>query len=229
MSDMYADDLDYGDEDREAVGGALVAAISILSAILVLAGLFYATGAGTRHKAALALNNCEPSLSPSGLPCNTQAMVIGQYEAIVNPAIKELTADTAAYRTNEKRHLAAAEAALMSEVAAEQAMDNGLNTAAYSSQNYATAIGLITTSADAGTPTPSAAILLTPQGTVVANALIKANQALITLTTQQAHSKTLTQLQSFNARAATDGAAVQAQMKLLSSTLKEPITASQEP
>ena len=68
MSETYADDY-----ERETVGGFIVVAISILSAILVLAGLFYATGAHARNKTALALNDCEPSLSPSGLPCNTQA------------------------------------------------------------------------------------------------------------------------------------------------------------
>jgi len=59
----------YADYEREPVGGFIVVAISILSAILVLAGLFYATGARARNKTALALNDCVPSLSPSGLPC----------------------------------------------------------------------------------------------------------------------------------------------------------------
>jgi hypothetical protein len=224
MSETYVNDY-----EPETVGGFLVVAISILAGILVLAGLFYAAGAGARHKTALALNHCEPSLSPSGLPCNTQQMVIGQYEAIVNPAIKQLTADTAAYRTNEKRHLAAAEAALMSEVATEQALDSSLTAAAYTSQNYARALGLITAAADAGSNTPPAAILLTPQATVIAHAVVRANQALATLTAEQARSKSLTQLRSFNSRAAADGAAVQAEMKLLSKDLAAPITAVQEP
>ena len=81
MSETYADDY-----EPETVGGFLVVAISILSGILVLAGLLYATGTGARHKTALAVNNCEPSMSPSGLPCNTQQMVIGEYNGIVNPA-----------------------------------------------------------------------------------------------------------------------------------------------
>ena len=229
MSDTYADYADYGDEDRETTGGILVAAISILCGILVLAGLFYATGAAARHKAALALNDCEPSLSPSGLPCNTQQMVIGQYNAIVNPAVTQLTADSAAYRTNETLHLAAAKAALMSEVATEQTVDNSLVAAAYTGQNYARAISLITTAADDGDPTPAAAILLTPQATVVASALVRANQTLAALTTEQARSKTLAQLRSFNARAAADGIAVENDMKLLSTTLAAPITAAQEP
>lgn len=224
MSETYADDY-----EREPVGGFIVVAISILSAILVLAGLFYATGARARNKTALALNDCVPSQSPSGLPCNTQAMVLSQFQGIVTPAGKQLNADMVAYRANEKRHLAAAEASLTSEVATEQALDNSLTAAAYTGQNYARALGLITIAADGGTPTPSAAILLTPQATVVANALVRANQTLATLTTEQARSKSLTQLRSFNTRAAADGAAVQTEMKLLSKTLAAPITAAQEP
>lgn len=222
MSETYA-------EQETAVGGVLIAAISILAGILLLAGLFYAAGAGGRHKAALALNNCEPSLSPSGLPCNTQQMVVGQYNAMVNPVVTQLTGDTAAYRANERTHLAAAEAALMSEVAAEQTLDNSLTNAAYTPQNYARALGLITTAADAGTPTPPAAILLTPQATVIARALVRDNQALAALTTEQARSKSLAQLRSFNARAGADGVTVQNEMKLLRDALTTPIAAAQEP
>ena len=224
MSEIYSDDY-----ERETVGGFLVVAISILSAILVLAGLFYATGASARHKTALAVNNCEPSMSPSGIPCNTQQMVIGEYNGIVNPASKLLAADMAAYNVNEKRHLAAAEAALASEVATERALDNSLAAVAYTPQNYANAIELITTAFDSGSSTPGAAILLTPQATVIANAAVRDNQALATLTAEQARSTSLTRLRSFNTRVAADTAAVQAEMKLIGKTLATPITAAQEP
>lgn len=224
MSETYADDY-----ERETVGGFLVVAISILSGILVLAGLFYAVGTGARHKTALAVNNCEPSMSPSGIPCNTQQMVISEFNGIVNPAGKLLAADMAAYNVNERRHLAAAEAALTSEVAAERALDNSLAAVAYTPQNYANAINLITINFDAGTPTPSAAILLTPQATVIAYAAMRDNQALATLTAQQARSTSLTQLRSFNTRVEADTAAVQAEMKLIGKTLATPITAAQEP
>jgi hypothetical protein len=224
MSETYADDY-----EREPVGGFIVVAISILSAILVLAGLFYATGAHARTKSALAVNNCEPSMSPSGLPCNSQQMVIGEYNGIVNPASKLLATDMAAYSVNERRHLAAAEAALTSEVATEQALDKSLAAIAYTSQNYANAINLITIAFDSGGSTPGAAILLTPQATVIANAAIRDNQALATLTTEQARSKSLTQLRSFNTRVEADTTAVQAEMKLIGKTLATPITADQEP
>jgi hypothetical protein len=225
MSETYAD---YG-EEQGTLGGVLLAAISILAGILVLAGLFYATGTSARHRTALAVNNCEPSMSPSGIPCNTQQMVISEYNGIVNPASKLLAADMAAYNVNEGHHLAAAEAALNSEVAAEQALDNSLAAVAYTPQNYGNAITLITVAFDQGVPTPGAAILLTPQATAIANAAIRDNQALATLTAKQARSTSLTQLQSFNTRVEADTATVQAEMKLIGKTLAGPITAAQEP
>jgi hypothetical protein len=224
MSETYSDDY-----ERETVGGFLIVAISILSGILVLAGLLYAAGTGARHKTALAVNNCEPSMSPSGIPCNTEQMVISEFNGIVNPASKLLAADMAAYRTNEGHHLAAAEAALTSEVAAERALDNSLAAVAYTPQNYANAIVLITNAFDSGGSTPGAAILLTPQATVIANAAVRDNQALATLTAQQAQSTSLTQIRSFNTRVEADTAAVQAEMKLIGKTLAAPITAAQEP
>lgn len=224
MSETYADDY-----DRETAGGVLVVAISVLATILVLAGLYYAIGTSARHKTALAVNNCEPSMSPSGLPCNTQAMVISEFNGIVNPASKLLAADMVAYSTNEGRHLAAAEAALTSEVATERALNNSLTAVAYTSQNYGNAINLITIAFDSGASTPGAAILLTPQATAIANAAIRDNQALATLTAQQAQSTSLTQLRSFNTRVAADTVAVEAEMKLIGKTLATPITAAQEP
>jgi hypothetical protein len=224
MSETYADDY-----EPQTVGGFLVVAISILAGILVLAGLFYAVGTGSRHKTALALNNCEPSQSKDGLPCTTQQMVISQYEGIVNPASKQLAADAAAYTVNESRHLAAAEAALTSAAAAEQSLDNSLAAMEFTPQNSASALAQITTAADNGNPTPSTAILLTPQTTVIANALIQDNQAFAKLLTEQARSASLTQLQSFNPRADAASAAAQTEMKLLSKALTAPITAAQEP
>jgi hypothetical protein len=224
MSETYADDY-----EPETVGGFLVVAISILAGILVLAGLFYATGAHARNRAALALNSCEPSLSPSGLPCNTQQMVVAQYEGIVTPVGKQLNAEMIDYQTNEGRHLAAAEAALTSEVATEQAFDNSLAVAAYTSQNYAAALSQITTAADDGASTPSTAILLTPQTTVMANALVRDNQALAKLTTEQAKSTSLTQLRSFNSRVAAANAVVLNEINAIHKVLVAPITANQEP
>jgi hypothetical protein len=224
MSETYAEDY-----DPQTAGGFLVVAISILAGILVLAGLFYAVGTGARHKTALAVNNCEPNQSKDGLPCTTQQMVISQYEAIVNPANKQLTADAAAYTVNEGRHLAAAEAALTSAVATEQTLDNGLAAMAYTPQNAANALSQITIAADAGSPTPSTAILLTPQTTVIANALIQADQTFAKLLAEQARSSSLTQLRSFNARADAASAAVQTEMKVLRQALAAPITAAQEP
>ena len=156
-------------------------------------------------------------------------MVIGEYNGIVNPASKLLDADMAAYNANERRHLAAAEAALTSEVATEQALDNSLAAVAYTPQNYANAINLITIAFDTGANTPGAAILLSPQATAVANAAMRDNQALATLTAEQARSTSLTELRSFNARVGAATATVEAEMKLIGKTLAAPITAAQEP
>jgi hypothetical protein len=224
MSETYADDY-----QPETTGGFLVVAISVLAGILVLAGLFYATGAHARNRAALALNDCEPSLSPSGLPCNTQQMVIAQFQGIVTPVGEQLNADMVAYRVNERNHLAAAEAALTSEVATEQALDNSLAAVAYTSQNYATALSQITQSADNGVNTPSTAILLTPKTTVMADALMRDNQALAKLTAEQAKSTSLTQLRSFDSRVAAANTVVLNEINAIHKALAAPIMASQEP
>jgi hypothetical protein len=230
MSATYAEDT-YAEDgyEQERAGGVLLAAISILAGILVLLGLIYATGDHARNKTALALNDCVPSLSKSGLPCNTQAMVLSQFQGIVTPAGKQLAADMVAYRANEGHNLAAAEAALTSEVATERALDNSLAAVAYTPQNYANAITLITIAADHGTNTPSAAILLTPQTTAMADALIRVNQALATLTAKQAKSATLTQLQSFNTRIDATNATVLADINAIHKILEIPPTAAQEP
>jgi hypothetical protein len=225
MSETYADD----DYEPETLGGFIVVAISILSAILVLAGLFYWTGAHARTQNALALNNCEPSQSPSGLPCNTQQMVVGEFNGIVNPAGKLLAGEMAAYKVNEAHHLGAAESDLTSEVATERSLDSSLTAIEYSAQNYGNAINLITIAFDTGANTPGAAILLTPQATSIAARAIRDNQALATLTAEQAQSTSLDKLRSFNARVGADTATVEAEMKLIGKTLAAPITAAQEP
>jgi hypothetical protein len=221
MSQTYAD---YGEarERQERLGGVLLVAIAILAGILVLAGLIYATGTNARHKAAVLAAGCEPSLFIAALPCTTQQMVISKYEAIVTPASKQLTADTAAYRASESRNLVAAEAALTSAVATEQALDNSLAAATFTPQNRARALSLITGAEMIGGSVPSAAVTFTPQVTVIADALVRANQALAKLTAEQARSSTLPQLQSFDQRAQVASAAVQTEMKLILKALHSP-------
>jgi hypothetical protein len=195
MSETYAAG---GQEDT--AGGVILVAISILSAVLVIAGLAYATGTGARHKAALAAAECEPNLSPSGLQCTTVPMLTSDYTAIMNPAMQQLNTDAAAYTASQRRHLAPAESALTAIVAAEHALDTRL----------------------ASFPFP-------PAVAPAAKALIQANQALATLTAQQARSSSLTQLQSFNRRVDAASAAVQTDMTLVRKALAVPPTATQEP
>jgi hypothetical protein len=224
MSQTY---VDYA-EEQERFGGILLAAIAILAGILVLAGLIYATGTSARHKAAVVAAGCEPSLFISGLPCTTQQMVIAQYQGIVNPAIKQLTADTAAYQASERHKLVAAEGALTAEVATEQALDNSLAAMAFTPANRARALALITSAASNGnTPIPSAAVTFTPQVTGIADALVRDNQALTRLTAEQARSSSLTQLLSFNARVDAADATVQTEMKLVLRAIEMPLTANQ--
>jgi hypothetical protein len=218
--DEYADDGDV----QSRAGGVLLVAISLLSACLVLAGLVYATGTAARHKAGVLAGGCEPTLYFMRLPCITQPMVISKYDGIVNPAIKQLTADTAAYRANEGHRLVAAEAALTAEIATEQTLDNGLATMAFTPQNRARALSLITIASSTGIQTPpSASITFTPKMTVVANALIRANQALAELTAEQARSTSLTQLQALNPRVAAAGVTVQTDMTLLRKAVAAPL------
>jgi hypothetical protein len=211
MSQTYA----TGSRDDSATGRFIVVTVSFLSALLVLLALIYATGMNARHKAGMVEGDCVPSLFISGLPCTTEQMLLSQYDAIVTPATRQLTTDTAAYTDSENRSLTAAEAVLTAEVATEQGLGNNLAAARYTTQNRATSVALITTAFDSGSSIPSAAILFSPQMTPAVNALVQANQTLITLTVEQARASSLTRMRSFNAQVEADGAADQAEMRLL--------------
>jgi hypothetical protein len=213
----------YARGGMERAGGVILVAISCLASVLVIAGLAYATGTSGRHSAAVAAAGCEPSLYISSLPsCTTQQMLISQYEAIVPPASKQLNSDMAAYHANERHNLVAAEAALTAEVATEQALGNSLAAVTFTPQNRARALALITNAASNGTPVPSAAVTFTPQITVIADALVQADQVLAKLTAEQARSATLSQLWSFNYRVQVADAGVQTEMKLILRALHSP-------
>jgi hypothetical protein len=220
MSETYG----RGGQEDSRTGIVILTVAGFVAAVLVIAGLIYAMGTSARHKAAVIAAGCEPSLFISGLPCTTQQMVISQYQAIVTPASKQLTADMAAYRASEGHNLVAAQAALTAEVATEQAVDTSLAAVMFTPQNRARALALITSAASNGnTPVPSAAVTFTPQITVIADALVRANQALAKLTAQEARSSTLTQLRSFNPRVDVAAAAVQTDMKLMIKALHAPL------
>jgi hypothetical protein len=196
VSDTYP----RGGQEQTTAGGVILVAVSILAAVLVIAGLIYATGTSERHKGALAAAGCEPNLSPSGLPCTTAQMLASRYMTIAAPAIQQVNADMAAYTANERHHLAAAEAALTAEATSENTFDTSL----------------------ARFPFPPA---IAP----VAKALIQAGQARAKLAAKQARSPSLTRLRSFNERVKVASAAVQAEMKLIRKDLDSRPTASQEP
>jgi hypothetical protein len=219
MSAAYA----TASQDDTAAGKFILIAASSLSAILVIAGLIYATGASARHAAAVVAAGCVPSLYISSLPCTTTQMLLSQYAAIVPPASKQMNADVVAYTANEGDNLAAAEAALTAEVGTEQALDNSLAAVTFTPQNRATTLGLLTSAASNGTAVPMAAVTFTPQITVVADALVQADQALVKLTAGQAKSSSLGRLRSFNGRVKVANASVAKEMKLLHTAVESAV------
>jgi hypothetical protein len=189
MSETYA----RGGREQMTAGGVVITVTSVLAAVLVLAGLIYATGASARNKAALAAASCEPNLSPSGLQCTTVQMLASQYMAMLNPASQQLSTDAAAYIASEGSNLAAAEAALTAEVASERAFDRSL-----------------------------ASMTFPPTITPIAKALVRANQARAALTAEQARSSSLAQMRSFNSRAQVATDAVETEMNLIHKALASP-------
>jgi hypothetical protein len=189
-----------GGYDQMRADTVIVVAVSVLAAVLVIAGLVYAAGTGARHRAALAAAGCEPNLSRSGLQCTTAQMLVSQYMTITTPSVQQLNADVSAYTANERHHLAAAEAALRAEVMAENAFAASL----------------------ARFPFP-------PAIAGIARELIAADHACGELTAEQARSSSLTQLRSFNKRVRAASAAVQTDMNLVRKALAPPPTANQEP
>jgi hypothetical protein len=190
MSETYA----RGGQDRTAAGAVIVTVSSALAALLVIAGLIYATGTGQRHEAALAAAGCEPGLSPSGLQCTTQKMLTSQYLGILTPASQQVNADMAAYTASEGHDLAAAEAALAAEAASEKAFGTSL-----------------------------AGIKFPPAIAPMAKTLVRADQALVELIAEQARSSTLSQLRSFNHRVQAASGAVQTDMRLILKALHSPL------
>jgi hypothetical protein len=189
-----------GGQDQTTAGGAIIVAVSVLSALLLIAALAYAAGTGGRHNAALAAAGCEPNLSHSGLPCTAVQMLARQYAAIVTPAAQQLSTAAADYTAHEMHHLVLAVAALRAELASENALGASL----------------------ARFPFP-------PAVAPAARVLIKDNQVSAALTAEQARSTSLRQLRSFNARVQAASAAVSREMALVGTALAIRPTASQEP
>jgi hypothetical protein len=191
-----------GGEAQARRGGVLLAAISILSAVLVIAGLFYATGIGSRRKVLLAAGGCAPvpSLSKTGLDCTTEQQLASQYTKMTAPAIQQLNTDVAAYTASEFGNLAAAKAALTAEVTLANSLDTSL----------------------ARFPFPPA---IAP----TAKKLIRDDDVLIRLKAEQARSTSLAQLRSFDGQVEAASGAVQADLQLVGTALAKPPAANQEP
>jgi hypothetical protein len=181
---------------EEKAGRIILLAASILSALLVIAGLIYASGTGQRDHAALAAGGCEPGLSSETAACTTQPMLASQYAAVLTPATRQLTVEQAAYTAYEGRDLAAAAGALMAEATTEQAFDTSL-----------------------------AAVRFPPAIAPIAGALIRANQARANLTAQQARSATLAKMRSFNPRVQAAAAVVATELNFILKAVDTPVRA----
>lgn len=181
-------------------GGVILGVVSVLSSILVLLGLYYATGTTARHKAAMAAAGCEPNLMSVNVGCTTVQMMVSRYTSLTNPAIQQLNADVAAYTSAERHNLTAAEVAVNAEVATADGLAKGLSV-----------------------------IPFPPFAAPEAKATIQAIQARVKLMIEQARSSSLAQLRSFNSRVDAAGATVQTDMTLLNTAVRHHPTASQEP
>jgi hypothetical protein len=184
-------------QDGTRTGAVILAVAATLAGLLVIAGLIYATGTHARSAAAIAAAGCEPGTGSESAPCTTPAMLAGEYAAIVTPASRQLTLDAAAYTASQYSNVAAAQAALTAEFTTMQTFDTSL-----------------------------AAIKFPAAITPVASALIRADQALATLTAQQARAATLARMRSYNRGVRTARAAVQGEMNLLVKAIDTPIKAS---
>jgi hypothetical protein len=182
--------------DQEQAGAVILIATSALAAILVILGLVYAVGTSARSAAAIAAAGCEPGTGSEAAPCTTPAMLASQYTAILTPAARQIDLDTAAYAASEKTRLATAEAALTAEVITLQNFDTSL-----------------------------AGIAFPPAIAPIARALIRAEEARISLTAQQARSPSLTAMRSLDRRVLAASAAVQAEMNRLRTAIDTPVRA----
>ena len=189
-SETYAE----GGRRQLTAGGIMIMISSCLSALLLIAAVIYALGAGERTQAALTAAGCEPTLTPSMQQCTTQPILKGQYLAVITPATQQLNTDAAAYAASEGDHLAVAEAALTAEVTSERALDANLTAFAFP-----------------------------PAIKPLARALISANQARATLTAEQARSSSLSRMRSFDHQVQLADAAVQTQMRLVRNAVDTPL------
>jgi hypothetical protein len=189
-----------GGQKSTTAGGVILAAVALLSTFLVIMGLYYWTGAGERHKVALAAAGCEPNLLSINVGCTTVQMLDSQYNSIANPVIQQVNADVADYTAREMHSLTAAEAALKAEVTVE----NGFGTSL-------------------------ARIPFPPSVAPIAKTLIRDIQASAKLTAQQARSSSLSQMRSFNGRVGVADATVRTKLGLASKALKAPVTPNEEP
>jgi hypothetical protein len=191
---MTSATYDEGGRPTITLGGVIITAVSVLSSLLLIAAIIYASGTGAREQADLAAAGCEPTLTPLMQQCTTQPILAAQYRAIITPAGQQLSTDAAAYAASEGNNLAVAEAALTAEVTSERALGARLG-----------------------------ALALPPAMRTLAKALIDANQALATVTAEQARSSSLARMRALNHQVQLANATVQKDLQLLQTAINAPI------
>jgi hypothetical protein len=189
-----------GGQNSTRTGAVIITALSLLSAFLVIWGLYYATGIGERHKVALAAAGCEPNLLSVNVQCTTVFVLNNQYKRVANPAVQQVNTDMADYASNERTSLTAAVAALEAAVTSENGFDKSL----------------------AKFPFP-------PSVAPIAKVLMRDIAAQAKLTAEQARSSSLVQIRSFNGRVSAASATVRTELALVHKTLEKRPTPSMEP
>jgi hypothetical protein len=189
-----------GQERTAGGGGFILALVALFSAVVVIVGLVYATGAGERRRVLLAEGDCAPvaSLNTRGLDCTLESQLAQQYTQMTTPVAKQMVTYAGAYAASELHNLAAAEGILTAEIAVENSLDASLKHFTFP-----------------------------PVFAAATNKLIGDNEALARLTAKQARSSSLGQMQSFDGRVQAASTAVNVDLALVGKDLAKPPTPSE--
>jgi hypothetical protein len=189
-----------GKKRTGTAGGFIIGFVALFSAVVVIVGLAYASGAGQRRRILLAEGDCAPvaSLNTRGLDCTLESQLASQYEQMIAPVNQQMKTYVAAYAASELHNLPAAKGALTAEVALEDSLESSLKQFTFP-----------------------------PVFSAATNKLIGDNEALIKLTAKQARSSSLVQLRSFDGRVQAAINVVRADLTLVGKDLAKPPTPSE--
>ena len=168
--------------------------VALLSIVVVIAALAYATRDGERRRILLARGDCAPvaSLNTRGLDCTLETQLWYSYRQMIAPMNSQMKTFVPAYVASELHNLAAAKGVLTGELGLENSLDGNLKQFTFP-----------------------------PVFSSATNKLIADNEALIKLTTKQAQSSTLLQMRSFDSKVQAAQNTVRADLKLVSRDLEK--------